>query len=434
MFRKLYQKIQILTSIFFLLNKVDNEKDIEFLNISYYSFSDAKENSILSKIKAFYDKLIYLITENSCIFQNLLYINSGYGFYKSQPLYCFDMQNIKMIKEHLKELFPETLLFYNSKKPNLAFFCSPAGGIVINEYKVVYEKFHVDNINYSEPYYLDNADNISINIILTLFHEYCGHKKYHSEFKNDNDEIFSPKKYINESNEIIELMPIKKFDSKAKNCDFILTSDNVKTGDSGHFLELSFGKLRHKLIFSYLLKFDDNGKLLNRVDLFCDNGETLKKYIELKNCCKTKKVSLFFDKNISIEDEIKEMREMIKLKTFKKLREEETKISSYDIFGKSKKEKSDIEINNLTEENSINEENEDEIKYGSDISLSEDSRSDSDSTNSLKEIEKKIAEKFNINSDDTFLMEIDRKYDDPNISLEDKRNIAYILFNYSMRE
>ena len=83
--------------------------------------------------------------------------------------------------------------------------------------------------------------------------------------------------------EVIELKPISKSNLKEKNCDYVLTSKTNKKGDSGHFFELSFGKIHGKPIIPYLLDFNDNGKLLKRPDLFyAQTGETLRKYAELK--------------------------------------------------------------------------------------------------------------------------------------------------------
>ena len=304
---KIYQKIQLLINIFDILKYLKEEKEIESLNIRFF-FSEAKENSILFKVKKFYKELIPKITEESCVFYNLLCLNSGEGYHNHNPIYCFDMQNSQMIQEHFKELFPETLVFYNLNHGTLAFNNSFGGGIAINEYKVVYENFKVQNIDNIEPCLLDIADDIAMNIVLALFHEYCGHKKYHSSFPNTNEIVYSPKKYINKANEVIELKPFQKANLKEKNCDYVLTSNTNKKGDSGHFFELSFGKIHGKSFIPYLLKFNDNGKLLKRADLFyAEAGETLRKYVELKQTCKSKKMALNYDKNMSIEDEIKDM-------------------------------------------------------------------------------------------------------------------------------
>ena len=72
----------------------------------------------------------------------------------------------------------------------------------------------------------------------------------------------SPIKFVNGS-QIIKLKNYKEYNSDEKNTEFILKSKGKK-GDSGLFLELSFGKIENELVFTYLKRFNDNGKLLNR--------------------------------------------------------------------------------------------------------------------------------------------------------------------------
>jgi len=440
---KIYQKIQILINIFSILKYLKNEEEIESLNIRFFSFSEAKEKSIFFKVKQFYNELIPKITEESCVFHNLLCLNSGEGYHNHKPIYCFDMQNAHMIQEHLKELFPETLIFYNlNKSSTLAFNNFLGGGIAINEYKVIYEKFKVQNLDYINPCLLENSDDIAMNIVLTLFHEYCGHKKYHSCFLNTNEIVNSPKKYINESNKVIELKPISKSNLKEKNCDYVLTSKTNKKGDSGHFFELSFGKIHGKPIIPYLLTFNDNGKLLKRPDLFyAKTGETLRKYAELKQTCKSKNIPLNYDKNMSIEDEIKDMDDKTKSKVYKKqteeeddFEEEEGEISSFSIYGKKPKMQNDTELHSLNSENSISEDDNDESKSENNRSDSEDSECSDKSFKEFEAFEKRVAKKFNFTLDETIIQQIYAKFNDPDVTPQDQSDFLYLILNYSVVE
>ena len=97
-----------------------------------------------------------------------------------------------------------------------------------------------------------------MNICLKIIHEYMGHKKYLSGFLGVIKPEPSPIKFVNGN---------QKYNSDDKNSEFILESKGKK-GDSRLFLELSFGKIENKLVFTYLKRFNDNGKLLNRYDLF----------------------------------------------------------------------------------------------------------------------------------------------------------------------
>ena len=439
---KIYQKIQLLINIFGILKYLKEEKEIESLNIRFF-FSEAKENSILFKVKKFYKELIPKISEESCVFYNLLCLNSGEGYHNHNPIYCFDMQNAQMVKEHLEDLFPETLVFYNLNHRTLAFNNSFGGGIAINEYKVVYEIFKVQNIDYIEPCLLDIADDIAMNIVLALFHEYCGHKKYHSSFPNTNEIVYSPKKYINKANEVIELKPFQKANLKEKNCDYVLTSNTNKKGDSGHFFELSFGKIHGKSFIPYLLKFNDNGKLLKRADLFyAEAGETLRKYVELKQTCKSKKMALNYDKNMSIKDEIKDMDDKAKSKVYKRSREEEDnddleekgEITSFSIYGKKPKMQKDLKLQSLNSENSMSEDNDDESKNESDEKDSEDSECSNSSFKEFEAFEKRVAKKFNFTLDETIAKQIHAKFNDPDVTPQDQSDFLYLLLNYAVLE
>ena len=428
---KLFQKIQIIINIFMCINYIKDEKELLELNIRYYTFSSAEKDSILFQVKKFFNELISKISEESLIFKQLLYINSGHGYCKFNPIYTFDLLNADMIKEHLKDIFPEALIFFNSSTSNtLAFHHSPGGGISINEYKVIYEKFKIKDIDYNKNTKIKDSDNIAMNIVLNLFHEYMGHKKYHSGFLQDYDKISSPKKYINDDNEIIELKYIKSSKINVKNCDFILSDNNSFKGDSGHFLELCFGKINNKLVFSYLNSFNDNGNLLKRPDLFSDKtGETLKKYADFKYQCKKKNISLNITNDMSIENEIQEMEEKLNSKIYKRNREEdkdsESILTSYSM---NKKKKVENELQSLYEEDTknIESENEDsqEIK-----TINENNK-----MKKLRKIEKKMAKKFNLKLDATFVRQISQKLKDPNICLEDSNELAYLFYNYSIQE
>ena len=440
---KLYQKIQILINIFTLIKYIKDEKEVDNLNLKYFLFSEAKENSILRKVKNFFENLIPNITEESIIFHNLLSLNSGRGFYKNKPIYCFDMQNEKMVQDHLKEIFPEILIFYSANNDNLAFHRSQGGGIAINEYKAVIEQFDVSNLDYLEPCDSEKADDIAMNLVLILFHEYLGHKKYHSNFLGDYNEIGSPKKYVNELNEVFELKPSKNKKENNKYCDYILGQESNKKGDSGHYFELAYGKIRGKLVLKYLIEFNDNGKLLNFPNLFyAESSETLKKYVELKAICKKRKISLNFDKSMTIEEEIDDMDKKRKKFNNKRLRDnnkddENEVMSSKNIYQKESKNpeiKNESDFQSLTSEISLSEDSEEEIKSRNNKDSFEDSDDEDQSLTSIEKIEKKVAKKFNFPLGDTLIDRINKKYYDADVSPDDRIDFQHILANYSVQE
>ena len=141
------------------------------------------------------------------------------------------------------------------------------------------------NINYSYPsrgsekLTEDQIDDIAMDIVLDLIHESMGHKKYLLVGQG----ILSPKKII-KNKELIELKHINEYNSNNANdnSEYVLTSKKDKNkGDSGHFLELAYGKVDNTLITKLLFDMKNKGKLIHRPDLFTDKGETLKKYVYL---------------------------------------------------------------------------------------------------------------------------------------------------------
>jgi hypothetical protein len=87
-------------------------------------------------------------------------------------------------------------------------------------------------------------------------------------------------------------------------CEYILTTKKGK-GDSGHFLELSYGKIDNTLITKLLFDMDNKGKLIERPDLFTDKGEILKKYVSLRTIIKKRNIkfnlNIFFNLLIIFE-------------------------------------------------------------------------------------------------------------------------------------
>ena len=92
------------------------------LNIKYYFKTDIKNsNSILKRVQTFFDKFIKDLNEKSVIYQNLLYIDGGSGYYKEEKVYTYDMTNLVMIKAHHKEIIPQILIFCYMENNEVSF-------------------------------------------------------------------------------------------------------------------------------------------------------------------------------------------------------------------------------------------------------------------------------------------------------------------------
>ena len=426
---KIYQKIQILKDCLISFNNTDNIQDLNKLNFRFYFMSECEQNSILKKVQIFFDKLIDNIREESKIFNYLLYLNSGNAYHKKETIYTFGMYNEKMIKEHLKEIFPKFLIFYNNPKSKKYAFHG-IGGIAINEF-FLNRTFQIKNIDYDKNMSIDEKviNSITMNICLEIIHEYMGHKKYHSGFLGE---------FVN-GNQIIKLKYYKEYNSDDKNTEFILASKGKK-GDRRLFLELSFGKIENKLVFTYLKRFNDNGKLLNRYDLFSGkDSKTLEKYLNLKRIIKKNKISVEITDFMTIEEEISEMEKYENTLLYKREREKGFEEQEKEDTKKKKIESEENEENNENDEfrdDSENEEeecesNEDcENKKISSILQEFDGVFDICEEN-YEEIENYLTKKFNFKSDKSFVLQMTEKIDDPNTSLQDKNLMIDLIDSYN---
>ena len=339
---KFYQKIMILENLFSLFKFSKDINSFNKLNIRYYIVSKSDKNSILDKAYNFFNGYISKLTENSKIFKYLLNIDSGEGYYKGDKVYSFDMSNIKMVQSHLYELFPEILLFFYSENLNLANTNRNTGCIAINEYNIKLEN-DKNNIIYDKNVYDEIYSNeIAMNLVIALLHEYIGYKKF--SYSSDSN---SPKKIIDDLNNIVELKYYedKKEDIKDNN-EYILTTEGKFNGDSGLYLELGYGQFRGKLITDLILKLKNKGKLVYRADLFTSSSlEILRKFIIYKTYAQELNIKFNFNKNMSIEQEIEIMEKNLPVNIIN-LNEENEKYEEDEESILSEKNENKTAINN----------------------------------------------------------------------------------------
>ena len=108
----------------------------------------------------------------------LLNLDSGIGYYNNQAVYTFDMSNLNMIKNHLKELFPRIILFYDYDNENLGNTNKTSGCVAINVHRfALIDENHETIIFDQEIEDEDFSDFMAINIFIILLHEFGGYKK-----------------------------------------------------------------------------------------------------------------------------------------------------------------------------------------------------------------------------------------------------------------
>ena len=153
-------------------------------------------------------------------------------------------------------------------------------------------------------------------------------------------------------------------------------------------------------------------------------------------------MALKYEKNMPIEDEIKDMDDKAKSKVYKRSREEEDnddleekgEITSFSIYGKKPKMQKDLKLQSLNSENSMSEDNDDESKNESDEKDSEDSECSNSSFKEFEAFEKRVAKKFNFTLDETIAKQIHAKFNDPDVTPQDQSDFLYLLLNYAVLE
>ena len=312
------EKIRAVNALFLTNGKLDNLNDLNNLNFKYYFYSKIFENSILDKVFKFFDKFILSLNEKSVVYQNLSFLDGGYGYYNKEKVYTYDLTNLEMLKSHLREIIPQIFIFCYLNDNSASFTAPEFYGIVFNE-KLLLQNYEntsgISLISYDkpiktrEPIQKEIYNDIAMNIVIYLLHEMMGHKK--NSLSEPGTE--SPKKVINNENKLIELKYYKEKDQNNNiddNSEYILTSNNNR-GDSGHFLELSYGKIGNDLLMKLLCQLKNKGKLIERADLFTDDGDKLKKFVTLRKFIEDNKIDYDFINDLTIEDEIIKMQTLV---------------------------------------------------------------------------------------------------------------------------
>jgi len=428
------EKLKLLSTYLLLYGDCDDSSELKLIKIRSFIFSEKEDNSIMEKVYQFYQAFFNGLTEDSNIFFYLLQLNSGIGFCRKQKVYTFDLTTVEMVKNHLNELFPKFLTIYdynNSKERSYEAFCSQqTGGIAIDQnYLIPNDKckdidFNSKTLDISQ----NDSNEIAMNIVLFLFHEYMGHKKFHnSETKSD-----SPIKIIR-NNKIIQLKYELNFKRNDENSEYILTT-NERKGDSGHFLELCYNKFNDKLIMKHLITMKNKGKLVKRADLFNKSQELIEKYVTLRKIAEEKEMFFNFKDTTSIEDEISEMNSKIDIdKYMEEKREKEEKEEkegkknkSSSTFKKSQnsKRKSHFKLSeNVREISSSNQIEED----------SEESEESEERENKRKIKDKKmrrILKKFDFKYDEELLSNVESKMDEKDLSQKDYDDLNYLYIKF----
>ena len=188
---KIYEKVFGLIQYNYIYRKYN------CFNTTYIKIKDAKKNSIIYQALEFFKGFISNLDEDSPVFFKLLEINSKFGYFNESAIYNFNLLNVEDIKEHLTELIPEVIYFFEQDTSTKAFIFSMTGTLGINK-KYLFQNCEEMNLieNYDEND-KDNAENIAMIIARYLMHEECGHSKFRNK-SGIKTGVTSPIKCISE--------------------------------------------------------------------------------------------------------------------------------------------------------------------------------------------------------------------------------------------
>ena len=148
------------------------------------------------------------------------------------------------------------------------------------------------------------------------------------------------------------------YPSNNKKIEYFKSLNKILSGERGKFFEYCFGKYtNNELVFDLIFKIDYIGNLLDNMKYFVkEDLKELQKYIINKYKITNYKDVTYDDKDLSFEDEIKKMEEIITIK-------EKMNKKDNEIF-ESKKDNNFFEVNfNEKEVNEKKEKNEDSVPF-----------------------------------------------------------------------
>jgi hypothetical protein len=304
---KIYQKIFGLIIYNYILRKYN------CFNTYYIKRKDAKENSVFNHAINFLNSFINELNEESPAFFKLLEINNQYGYFKDSIAYNFNLFNVNDIKEHLREILPDIIFIFNSNCSTKSFSFSQTGSIAINSFYLFQNYEEINLLKNYEKNKNSNVENISMLLSRLLLHELYGHTKYRSKANIKNQET-SP--IICFSKGKIKALTHIGNKARSKNLIKIFFTDKNNKGDTGHYLETAFGKIKEDYIILYFDKLKDIKKFLKFPEYFIDKNKIniLKRYIFLQYIFEQLKLNLNTDNYSNLEDGIIYMESIIKPK------------------------------------------------------------------------------------------------------------------------
>ena len=339
----IYQKVLLLCSNIIYFIRLNDMNEYNNSKLNYIKIEEVDKNSVFGLSFKFLGDFVSNLNNKSEIFYPLLLLDSGLYYYNGNPTYGFDFQSCENIKNHLTDLIPEVFFVFEKK-----YLLQEEKGFTFKGYKIIFLNKLVILNNYSgNPIEKDKNErevkHYATRTTKFFMHETFGHTKFIYQLKIGPS---SPRFFFNKSKQFITMIS-KLNDINYNNLNYFKINQNYIGRESGNFLDYFFGFHEGELVLNLIYLIKDIGKLINNVKYFTnDNLKILKKYIIYKYELNERGIQFDEDKNSSLEEDIKKMKDIMKSKGINLAKK---KIASEPKISEIRKDKLDNIFINTTE-------------------------------------------------------------------------------------
>ena len=309
----IYEKIMLIYSNIYFIIRCRNKNDYNDSNLVYIKRKDIKSKSIFGIALNFMKEFIEKLNHKSYLFYPLLLLDCGlYKTKEGEPIYGFNLETCSHLKSHLNELIPDVFFIYQEQvRPDIAEggFNYKGFGIIFINTLLSLDGNKTDPISHE---YTNNDEerenkNFGMKASKVMMHESFCHNKFIFEYTNGDQ---SPCNFYNKEMNLIKIIPI---DSPNYDENYFRASMEYGKGESGKFFEYFFGLYFNELIIDLIYKVKYIGKLIDNVEYFVkENLNEIKEYIVCKYQIKEKHIEYNDYNELSLEEEILNMKNLIK--------------------------------------------------------------------------------------------------------------------------
>jgi len=325
----IYEKILLIYSNIYFLIRCPNKDNYINSNLEYIKRKNIKSKSVFGLALNFMKEFIEKLNHESYLFYPLLLLDCG--LYKTEdgaPIYGFNLETCSHLKSHLNELIPDVFFIYKEQvSPERAEggFNYKGFGIIFINTLLSLDGIKTDPISYE---YTNNDEekvnkNFGMRVSKVMMHESFCHNKFIFEYTNA---VQSPCNFYNKEMNLIKIIPV---DSRIYSENYFRASMEPGKGESGKFFEYFFGLYSNELIIDLIYKVKYIGKLIDYVDYFVkENLNVIKDYIICKYQIKEKNIEYNDYNELTLENEIKNMKKLIADHQFKLIQEIQAKYTT----------------------------------------------------------------------------------------------------------